>query len=392
MSNTNNRSILIFAGVVSKHSPLHGILQALQLAGFSCTVACNRWMGDPNHAIKLIESGKGFSMNSRWAKLGIILLESDYIAASHERRIRLHFTQNTYAPDIVLSYVHMGDFSPIQLGYWYAKKHEKPYWIHTVDPLPSVEGWGEKPIFRRAVRRSLQRYFDYASLFSANNEAMLQYQVERMAFTGKQFCLYTPFIINSTDEEPQSQKSKAKMIMLYAGSFYGKRRPEPLIEGFLQYASDNDNTELWIAGRNTIDLKTYSNNKAVNSIKLLGFVNNIEEIYEQADVLVDIDANISNDVFVSGKLVEYLHMHKVILSITPKGSPSEQWLSDVPHSTVVVPYDEMSISSGVDNAVTMATRLDKIEMQRDRAFFLKRFTPDAVAEELTKKFLAIAIL
>lgn len=389
MPNITHKKLLIFAGKVSHYSPLHGLLLAFQHAGLQCRVICNTWEGKTNEEVEIASTEKGHTTNARWAKFGIILIGRDYIAYNHEREVKRLLANEKKHVDIVLSYVHMGDFSPIQLGYWYANKSKKPYWIHTVDPLPSVKGWGEKPIFRRAVKRSLQRYFDRADVCSANNEAMLQYQVERMDFKGETFCLYTPFVGTAASLEQDASKPTDKTVLLYAGSFYGKRRPEPLLEAFLHYTSKNDKVELWIAGRNNIDINSYGANPGAKRIKLLGFVSNIEELYQKSDILIDIDANIPGDVFISGKLVEYLQKDKIILSITPKGSPTEAWLSEVPVSTVIANYDPIVISRAISRAVDIANDIEIYKIHADRERMRTRFKPRTVADQLNKSLFTI---
>ena len=56
-------------------------------------------------------------------------------------------------------------------------------------------------------------------------------------------------------------------------------------------------------------------------IEFFGYTRDLLPFYAEADLLIDIDADIENDVFISSKFFNYLMINRKILCITGKNSP-----------------------------------------------------------------------
>lgn len=322
--------LLILVSSVNKNSPVHRFINALYKASYPYKVYCNRYLVEEN-AKNTIVLNKDYCLSPRMAKAGIILFGRDFLNANFERdatkRILKDSQLKNEANLIIMPFMHMGDFSSVEIAYRLKMKRKWLLWIHTVDPLPSVEAWGEKPIFRKAVIRSLNSKFKCAELFSANNPSMTNYQVKLMGYKGNSFTHYTISEFIEKEDVYSNSKIQDEINLVYAGSFYGKRNPDLLIKAFEQALISNPqlNIRLLIYGKNNIKLDDYSfSNEVKSRVEIRGFSNNIGKVLSDADVLVDVDANIDGDVFMSGKIVEYLGYYKPLLVLSPKGSPTRE--------------------------------------------------------------------
>jgi glycosyltransferase involved in cell wall biosynthesis len=364
---------------------VHGFIQALIDGEWSFNVICNTLKSGIDKT-NIIECNKESDYNSKLTKLALILFNKDLGSISFEREAikKGNSIIKDGAPDVIISFVTGGSFQPLSIGAQLAKRFDIPYMIHTVDPLPSVPGWGEKPIYRRAVIRTIRPFFDQAAFLSANNEAILNYQVDLMKFKGQSFWL--PTVI---ERKTSSKATNQTSVFLYAGSFYGKRNPKMLITGFKEFLKSQPNAALWIYGNNTIDLNEYELAQSEkDQILIRGFTTDIDAIINEATVLIDIDADVENDVFISGKLVHYLNTAKVVMAITPLNSPARMWLYEVRDTVSVANYSTSEISSAFANALELSKELSSDTIYERRNPFMSKFSEASVLNRLVKGLLS----
>jgi len=96
------------------------------------------------------------------------------------------------------------------------------------------------------------------------------------------------------------------------------------------------------------------------NVTLLGQVAQPSLAIRQADILVSIDADDKDPVFLPSKLLDYLSTDRVVLSISPRGSPAETMLGLVPKSSVQSSHDLVAIANAMEKAsqITWTAALD----------------------------------
>jgi len=382
----NNPRILLICDVITPSQPVHGFIQALIDGEWSFNVVCNTLKSSIDKT-NIIECNKESDYNSKLTKLALILFNKDFGSISFEKEAieKSNSIMKDSSPDVIISFVTGASFQPLSIGAKLAKRFDIPYMIHTVDPLPSVPGWGEKPIYRRAVIKTIRPFFNQAAFLSANNEAILDYQVDLMKFKGQSFWL--PTVIERKTNS--SKTTNQTLVFLYAGSFYGKRNPKILITGFKEFLKSQPDAALWIYGNNKIDLNEYELTQSEKEqIVIRGFTTNIDAIINDATVLIDIDANVENDVFISGKLVHYLNTSKVVMAVTPLNSPARKWLNEVRDTVSVANYSTSEISSAFSNALEFSKELSSHTIYERRNPFMSKFSKAAVLNRLVKGLLS----
>lgn len=381
-------TLIIIASRINLNSPLDCFLVGLANENYNFRVICNFNEGRLKDK-RITEVKKNGCISVRLAKLGIILTRYDWINYSFERFALKFFTaekrNNSNTKIILMPFLSMGDFSALQIAHKIKNRYGFPMWIHTVDPLPSVSAWGEKEVFRKAVIRTLQPAFNTAELFSANNPFMTKYQVNLMSFKGNFFTHYT---INSLEKKLQtSPQNKSNIVFMYAGSFYGKRQPDMLIYGFSMAVErmGAQKITLKIFGKNSIELEKYNlSEEILKQIEIKGFSKNIKEELFNADVLIDVDANISNDVFMSGKIVEYLAYNKPLVILSPEGSPTRSLFENYGEEQGVFmsSYQQEELFFAIKKASFFARN---VKFKLNRESVLNRFKSETVLQLMDRE-------
>ena len=137
---------------------------------------------------------------------------------------------------------------------------------------------------------------------------------------------------------------------LYLGTLYNKRNPEKIIKAFRMIQKEEPEAKLYFIGDNRCpNLDIDPDN---NAIYFIDWTDNPGEYVNRAGILLDIDANHENDVFISSKLNNYLFFDRIILCVTPNSSPSSQLVKPLYGTVITVPHDVESIYMGMKKAIT----------------------------------------
>ena len=286
--------------------------------------------------------------------------------------------------DVILAITSAYSIRSFQFAHYFGIKNNIPYLLHALDPMPSVKGWGEHPILRSAIIRSVRPYYEHASLVSASNKQMIDYQCKQLKLKAvKKSFFYNPIKFHGDAIEIQPLKSidpTKEVKLLYLGTLYEKRYSEHLLQSVQKLNNEGINTSISFIGQINDDslmlkLTSYS------FVKVAPFQKDISDFIKGSDILVDIDANISNDVFISSKLNNYLSIPRPILSITPLNSPSENLIKDCKNSIKTAQHNIEEIYTAINNL--LATDLFDYS---ERTKLINELTLNSVGEKLIKSF------
>ena len=286
--------------------------------------------------------------------------------------------------DVIYCYTNRDAKPVLNIGYWFSRAFRLPYVIHFCDPIPPPAGWQNSEFYRKSLKRPVRKYIKAANLISMNNDRMITF----MQQTYKTDVLTKSFVV------PDSCVSERKFIpvqntgqyvLSYFGNFYTvARTPAKLICGFSKAFEQNPNIRLRIIGKNHIDLENYNlSGPCKSNIEIIQWVADVEEYIAKSDVLVDVDADIDNDVFISSKLKTYLIYNRPILSITRMNSPSYNHLIDIKKSVILSSHDEAEIGRSILKSVeTCRTAID----YSDRNKLIEQFDVSNVADNIICHF------
>lgn len=282
---------------------------------------------------------------------------------------------NDFKPEIVLVFSSSYGFPMLELGYRIAKANRLPLAIHAFDPVPSPPGWGEKPILRKAVIEIIRPYFEFARMVSLTNETMVGYQKKIIGenCTGNLFVLPNP-----SDQKDQELGPPEEDSFLYLGSIYGKRDPRRLIEAFDRFSERHKNVSLYLVGPIQPG-KVIIGNLLKERIKLTGWTDDPKAYIKKCSVLIDLDANTPDDVFISSKLTNYIGYDRIILCITSENSPSRKFVRQLKDTAVVSSFKVEEIEKGLENALKKSVNPSDF---KERDALRHYLSPENVANRL----------
>lgn len=275
----------------------------------------------------------------------------------------------------ILSFVYAANFAPLHLGRRLAKKAHLPWIIYSVDAIPTPLAWQPNEELRNKLYRHLNKYIPRADAFFSANPIMMQYEKDTFAqFQGYSGVLLTPCDDKATVNHVSERHSA--ITFLYAGCIYGPRSTNALLTGFEKFHKKQPQARLVFVGK-LYDTDFTGFDYLLNSgaIERHPFTTDLSDFYNKADVLIDLNANIRNDVFLSSKICNYLSYNKPILTISQDGSPVRAMLNGV-ESVVHSHHDAEEIFTAMEKTAAMTGQPidDRKELQH-------QFLPDEVARK-----------
>lgn len=249
-----------------------------------------------------------------------------------------------WTPDVI--YSRGQPLSPLNIGYHISKEYDIPLMIHFSDPLPAPIEWKPEKKYREKILNGIKPILSHSKKISFVTQEMIDYQeeVSNINIMGKSVVLHNPLSDVKNIDEP----NKGKTIFLFIGSFYGNRKPDSLLDSFLEFSNDNKNCELHIVGNNK-HLNEYNSHQ----IKILPFSSNPYKLMENSHILLDIDSNTEREVFLSSKLLDYLSIDRIIMSITPKKSPARDILNKLDKSAIISTHNKKDIIKSFQKAISV---------------------------------------
>lgn len=268
--------------------------------------------------------------------------------------------------DIVLSFLSSGNYAATIAGTYLSKKLGCKLAIHTTDAIPAPIGWIEDDLFYKGLKRMMAKYLNKADAFFSTNAEMLQYQLK--TFTPK-VNLITNVIYNSgleTNKEfPEPDMSTNYFV--YTGGIYGARKVDYLIAGFEKLLELYPDSKLIFIGNHSpaISISDYEPHTQ-QKIYFIPYTKDLEPYYKCATALIDIDADIENDVFISSKMPIYLMINRIIISETGKNSPARHLFKGI-ESIIQCDHDSIQLCEAMRKSIVSKNKItfdDRYEIKK----------------------------
>ncbi len=274
--------------------------------------------------------------------------------------------------DAIITLTSNGYYASLNLGKILATTLRRPYFIYSVDGMPSPLPWlNDDYTLHSKIGQGLRELCQEANLFMLSNPQMVRYQKSILPeFQGTWDYVFTPYKpLNSTTYKPRAHEG---FNILYAGSLYGLRKIDGLVAAFRLFLEDRPDSKLYFVGETVSAYKdTCSDLIASGKVLFLPQTPNIDAYYSIADCLVDIAADIPDDVFLSSKAICYLPYPIPIVAISGENSPVSVIMKDVP-----------SILQCHNDAVEILTALKAAQTTNcfiDRSQLLDLFSPESIS-------------
>ena len=238
--------------------------------------------------------------------------------------------------------------------------------------MPSPLPWlGGDTILHCKISRRIASLCAGADMFILSNPMMIGYQKSVMpAFKGGWDYLFTPYrpLSESFEKVPHDGFN-----LLYAGSLYGLRRIDSLVEAFRRFLTIRPDATLYFVGERAPGYEKFAGELLESGrIVFREPTGRIDEYYAKADCLIDLAADIPDDVFLSSKVICYLPYKIPILAISGENSPVSQIMKDVPSIVQCWNYDD-----GIYEALLKVLEVRDFS---DRKELLEAFSPETVCD------------
>ena len=243
----------------------------------------------------------------------------DYLGVKkHIRKIGSHSLPHI---DCILSLVSQQKYFGLLLGRYLSTQLKTKWAVYSVDAIPAPFPWNRNYLMRKRVERKFCKLVKKCDLFASANPQMLAYQLDKMRnFKGVTEVIYTPS--QSIDTAVSSLQTPEQVIFLYTGSIYGLRRVDELLLAYRKLVREYDKTKIIFVGHHQHN--SFANCQDLideGKLELHPATRDISRFYGDASILLDISADISNDVFLSSKMATYLPFRKPIICISGDNSP-----------------------------------------------------------------------
>lgn len=286
------------------------------------------------------------NLHPRIASLSINLFNLNVFDFSLARNISRKILKEDY--DIILSMMSSGNFLPLYVGALIKKQDKNIHWLnYCVDAIPPPKGWGLSEWHRHSLKKMFRNQLKMCNKVYASNSTMLEYQLAILGgyYKGTHGILFTlPDIENFTE---LSDSDTSSFNILYTGGLYQARRIDKLLIAIDRLVREGININLHLVGTNPINVPLLSLNLSEDTVKSVVFhpyTSNLISHYETADLLIDIDAEIENDVFISSKFFNYIMVNRLVLCITSRDSPVTRLIHDKNIRDVYIsPHDSEEI-------------------------------------------------
>ncbi len=229
-----------------------------------------------------------------------------------------------------------------------ARRLRKPFGIHFSDPYPNV--WDEQDFLHAARLRAVNRLVRAAAFVTFVTQEALEFSEQQLNQPLRQKAFVVPHIVPPPFLSTRQAGNEA--VFLYAGRFYGRRRPDHLFQGFRLFQAEHPNAVFHYVGPDTEWIQNLSRELGLAaSVKTFPFTETIKEHLASADVLVATDANDRQPVFLTTKIMEYLNTNRKVLLVSPPHSPGSKLVDSFPETVVHVVEEPTAIARAMRWAV-----------------------------------------
>lgn len=279
--------------------------------------------------------------------------------------------------DVVLAFMATSQLTPAVCGKYISQKLGCKFAIYAVDAIPGPGGWTRKRNEFRGKQKIVARTFSAADYVASSNSHMLEYQLT--VFPHKEG-LQTGVLLTPSPDRYYNAAPSDEVVFLYTGSLYGMRNPDHFFKAFKRLLGVYPDAKVVIVGMKCKlrNFKKILTSEELEHVVLGGHTNNLEPLFARAKVLVDIDADLEKDPFLSSKIVTYLKVNRVILSETGKITPSREMFAGL-NTVVQCDHNEDSLYNGMLRAIEVANSNPDFS---EREPLIKEFSIERVSAKL----------
>jgi glycosyltransferase involved in cell wall biosynthesis len=282
--------------------------------------------------------------------------------------------------DLVFSILSLHHYTPLIAGVHIKKKFSTKLAVHTLDAIPAPIEWPENNSYFKSVNKIMAKYLPESDFFFSTNEQMLQYQLS--TFIPKNNIIteviYNPSYGNLLHYD---YVPSAGNMFLFTGGIYGLRNPKYILRAFRRLLKEYPDSTFEFVGSYIAEeyLSIFSCDEQEKVI-VRPFTSDLTNYYQRATALIDIDADLPNDPFLSSKLINYITINRMIICETGINSPSQKIFKEIP-SILQCDHNVEQLFKAMKRAIELKGKVDF----NDRGKVIALFNLDSVINKLNNK-------
>ena len=188
--------------------------------------------------------------------------------------------------------------------------------------------------------------------------------------------LQTGVLLTPSPNEVFNFPISSENLFLYTGNLYGRRNPDHFFKAFKEVLKVHPDAQFILIGSKMKlrHVKKILTSQEREHIQIMKHTNNLAPLFARAKVLVDIDADLEKDPFLSSKIVSYIKVNRIILSETGKDTPSRDMFKGL-NTVIQCDHNAESLYQGMLKALELSqTEQDYSE----RADVIQKFSIEQV--------------
>ena len=224
--------------------------------------------------------------------------------------------------DMVIAFVTSAQMTPLVFGKYIAQQRGIKFAAYSVDAIPAPGGW-TKPGEYRGKLRVISRTLSAADYVASSNRHMLEFQLT--TFNHKAG-LRSNVLLTPSPAEEFNLPLTSEAVFLYTGSLYGLRNPDHLFRAFKRLLQERPEAKIIFVGMHMKlrNMRSILSAEELKHIEVYKHTDNLEPLFRESTVLVDINADREQDPFLSSKIVTYLKTNRIIISECGADTPTRE--------------------------------------------------------------------
>lgn len=278
-----------------------------------------------------------------------------------------------WRPDFI--YCRTSPIDSCFVGIQIKERYNLPLVVNLTDPVPPPAEYMPQVNYRMSLIKQARKIIHNADLVGMPTVQAIKYQ-QRITESnyGNKFFL-SPDPVPCSNIEFISRTSTDSFNLVYLGGVYGSRNIEPLINAIKKLRENNWNVYLHLYGAKV------KLNENVDYVICHNWATDLNDVVANSDILVDLDGDDIEPIFMSSKLKQYLVYNRPVLSITPHNSPTSYLLKEMQTAEVVINNVE-DIYMAI---LVIAEKEIAEDMYYERLPILRSFSPKRVVNELINR-------
>lgn len=275
--------------------------------------------------------------------------------------------------DMVIAFVTSAQMTPLVFGKYIAQQRGIKYAAYSVDAIPAPGGW-TKPGEYRGKLRVISRTLSAADYVASSNRHMLDFQLT--TFKHKEG-MRSNVLLTPSPAEEYNLPLTSEAVFLYTGSLYGLRNPDYLFQAFKRLLGERPEAKIIFVGMHMKlrNMRSILSAEELKHIEVYKHTDNLEPLFRESTVLVDINADREQDPFLSSKIVTYLKTNRMIISECGANTPTREVFSGL-QTIILAEHNAESLYRA------MTTALERAHANPDyseRGDVIKRFSIEEVS-------------